>query len=145
MFKGTFYYATLIPRPLNDTWDFFQKNENLAAITGFPKVKVFGDHLVEQDAEVKLKLHFGFISLNWHGRITELSAERYFIDEGEDIPFPFKSWRHVHAFKAVDESTTKMIDRVTFESFLPAPLIKLMLSGMFFDRKRQLNKLFSAR
>ena len=140
MFRGTFYYPTEISKPVDEVWAFFQTNENLVSITGFPRIEMLGDREVFEGARVSLKLNFFIISLYWQGRITKVADEKFFIDEGEQLPFPFRSWHHVHAFKPVDKYRTKMIDKVEFSSYIPAWLIKWMLFGMFSDRKRQLKK-----
>ncbi|SDN39575.1 SRPBCC family protein [Alkalicoccus daliensis] len=139
MFTGTFHFKTEIDKPLEQVWNFFQSNENLVAITGFPKISLLGDKEVFEGADIQLKMNFIFMKLHWQGEITEVADHSYFIDEGKKLPFPFKSWKHVHAFKEKDAETTIMYDRVEFESYLPAPFINLMLTGMFKDRKRQLN------
>ncbi|SER47781.1 SRPBCC family protein [Salipaludibacillus aurantiacus] len=144
MFKHTFYYKTDILQPLETIWPFFQTNENLAAITGFPKIKVLGDKEVFKGSAVHLQLNFFIVKLNWKGEITETADRKYFIDEGLKIPFPFKSWRHVHAFKRLEGNGTRMIDRVEYTSFLPPFIVNLMLKGMFADRKRQLKKMFGS-
>ncbi|QKS70997.1 hypothetical protein FLK61_30220 [Paenalkalicoccus suaedae] len=140
MFSGTFYFKTEINKPIKDVWEFFQTNENLVAITGFPKITLLGDKDVFEGSHVHLKMDFFLVKLDWQGEITKVVPEAYFMDEGKKLPFPFKEWRHVHAFKELSPSKTKMIDRVEFSSYVPAPLIKAMLIGMFSDRKRQLKK-----
>lgn len=142
LFQDTFYYKTDIDRPLSEVWSFFQTNDNLAAITGFPKIRILGDKDVTEGAAVHLEMNFYFMKLEWKGEITKVVPEAFFMDEGTDLPYPFTSWRHVHAFKAVDEKTTRMIDRVEFTAKVPSPFVRLMLKGMFKDRQRQLKKHF---
>lgn len=139
MFKGTFHFKTEIERPLADVWRFFQSNENLVAITGFPKITLLGDKDVFEGAKIHLQLNFIVLKLNWEGRITKVVKDAYFIDEGVKLPLPFKAWKHIHAFEESSEGTTFMFDRVEFEAYLPAPFINIMLYGMFQDRKRQLS------
>ncbi|WP_280768351.1 SRPBCC family protein [Salipaludibacillus daqingensis] len=142
MFHDTFYYKTEIPKPISEVWSFFQTNENLAAITAFPKIDILGDVDVFEGASVHLQLNFFVVKLQWKGKITEVVEQAYFIDEGESLPFPFKSWKHVHAFKKVNEEKTKMIDRVEYEAYVPPLLANFVLKGMFNDRKKQLKKKF---
>ncbi|RKL68805.1 hypothetical protein CR203_01810 [Salipaludibacillus neizhouensis] len=140
MFRHTFYYKTELPRSISEVWSFFQTNENLASITAFPKIDILGDKDVKEGASVHLRLDFILLRLHWKGRITKVVPEAYFMDEGEKLPFPFKTWRHVHAFKELGSYKTKMIDRVEYESFVPPFIVNLMLKGMFSDREKQLNK-----
>lgn len=140
----TFYYKTTLEASLPNVWRFFSINENLTRVTGFPKVTVNGDRYLYEGALIDLSLQFMFIKVRWKGVVSEVVDDVYFVDEGRDIPFPFQSWRHVHAFKAVSGSETAMIDQVTYGSSLPPFLVNFLLSRMFADRKRQLNKLFQA-
>jgi len=140
MFRYTFYYKTEIAKPKSEVWSFFQTNKNLAAITAFPKINILGDVDVFEGASVHLQLDFFVIKLHWQGKITKVVHEAYFIDEGERLPFPFKSWKHVHAFKKISDNETKMIDRVEYEAYVPPFIANLVLKGMFSDRKKQLNK-----
>lgn len=142
MFSGTFFYKTEIDKPLEEVWEFFQNNENLAAITGFPKIRILGDKEVFEGADIHLQMNFIVVKLHWKGEITKVVPDAYFMDEGIKLPPPFQAWRHVHAFKEISPSRTKMIDRVEFSSLLPSPLIKVMLRGMFSDRKKQLRNIF---
>lgn len=128
---------------METVWSFFQTNENLAKITGFPKIEILGDKDVFEGSNVHLKLNFFIIKLTWQGEITKVVHEAYFIDKGVKLPFPFKSWEHVHAFKKINDNETRMIDKVEYESFFPPFLINIMLKGMFTDRKRQLKKKFA--
>ncbi|WP_416149592.1 SRPBCC family protein [Salipaludibacillus sp. HK11] len=140
MFRHTFYYKTEIQQPISDVWSFFQTNENLAAITAFPKINILGDINVFEGAIVHLQLDFIFIKLEWKGKITKVVDEAYFMDEAEQLPFPFKSWKHVHAFKKITNDETRMIDRVEYEAYVPPFIANLVLKGMFADRKKQLKK-----
>lgn len=142
MFSSTFYFKTEMNEKKSDVWSFFQTNENLVAITGFPKIKLLGDKEVKEGADVILQMNFFVIKLLWKGEITKVVPEDYFMDEGVKLPFPFRTWQHVHAFKELEQGGTRMIDRVEFSSYIPAIFIKLMLFGMFQDRKRQLKKIF---
>lgn len=59
--------------------------------------------------------------LRWVARIVEHRppgpdaprAEAGFVDEQESGPF--KSWRHEHTFASVDDGSTRLTDRVTYE------------------------------
>ncbi|CAM3805008.1 SRPBCC family protein [Alkalicoccus chagannorensis] len=144
MFHGEFYYKTELPHSLDEVWNFFQSNENLAAITTFPKIRILGDTDVFEGSRVHLEMNFLLFRLHWKGVITKKVDKAYFMDEGVQLPFPFQSWEHVHAFKEEDGRTV-MIDRVRFSAWVPAPFVSLMLRGMFSDRKRHLVRLLDER
>lgn len=143
MFKDTFYFKTDIDRPLDEVWAFFQTNENLAAITGFPKIRILGEKDVYEGSDVHLQMDFLIMKMQWKGQITKVVPHAFFMDEGTELPFPFQTWRHVHAFKELDDGRTRMIDRVEFSALVPSPFVRLMLKGMFKDRERQLMKHFT--
>ncbi|TVP82774.1 MAG: hypothetical protein EA344_10930 [Alkalicoccus sp.] len=140
MFKGTFHYRTKMNKPLSDVWSFFQYNRNLAAITSFPKLTLQGDEKVFEGAVIHLKMNFFIIRLSWESKISQVQPLRYFIDEGEKLPFPFTKWQHKHEFIELRPGWTLMTDQVRFTSLVPAVFIKIMLYGMFSDRKRKLEK-----
>ncbi|PYZ98541.1 hypothetical protein CR205_08125 [Alteribacter lacisalsi] len=141
MFRGHFVYKTEIDQPVEEVWAFFSQNDNLAAVTGFPKVKVTGDSQVEEGAVVHLKLDFLIITLGWQARIVKVKPGVLFQDAGEKVPFPFRLWLHTHHFRQLGSGRTEMKDEVRFSSWIPAPFVKMMLFGMFMDRKRQLGKI----
>ncbi|TMW73714.1 SRPBCC family protein [Alteribacter natronophilus] len=141
MFRGKFVYTTVIESPVEDVWSFFSKNENLAAITGFPEVNVTGDREVRKGAVIQLELDFKLFFMNWQARIIRAETGSFFQDAGEKVPFPFRLWLHTHRFEGIPGGKTKMTDEVAFSSWVPVPLIKIMLYGMFLDRKRQLGRL----
>jgi ligand-binding SRPBCC domain-containing protein len=58
------------------------------------------------------------IAGEWISEITEngISAETcYFIDEGRQLPFPLKKWRHKHILHAAGENTI-IEDNMTFST-----------------------------
>ncbi|WP_051314682.1 SRPBCC family protein [Alteribacter aurantiacus] len=140
MFTGKFEYKTVIDQPIGEVWAFFSNNNNLATITGFPKVIVRGNDEVKKGSKVLLELNFIIMRLNWQGRIVDVNEKESFTDVGEKVPFPFRLWSHTHRFNSKGDKTM-MVDEVTFRSWIPAPFIKVMLYGMFMDRKRQIRKM----
>ena len=67
--------------------------------------------------EVHLKIGQLGITLDWVSIITEDYAgerECYFIDEGRKLPPPLKYWRHQHIVRRVDNSTSLIIDDISF-------------------------------
>ncbi len=139
MFKGHFKYETILNSDLDNVWDFFSSTENLVKITRFPKVKLESDPAVIKGQHIKLTLNFILFRLKWHLVIHDVQDKQLFIDEAITAPFPFKQWRHTHAFKGHEEHTV-MTDQVEFEALLPSFLIRWMLTGMFKDRERTITR-----
>jgi ligand-binding SRPBCC domain-containing protein len=57
--------------------------------------------------------------------------EARFVDEQESGPFA--AWRHEHCFTALDESTTRLVDRVTYE--VPLGLLGRLANLLFVARE----------
>jgi ligand-binding SRPBCC domain-containing protein len=68
--------------------------------------------------EVHLILNSFGLKQKW---ISVITAENFtetewsFIDEGRTIPWPMKSWKHIHQVVSVDENSSMIIDDITFE------------------------------
>jgi ligand-binding SRPBCC domain-containing protein len=142
MFNLTFYYETVVDESLPEVWQFFQSTENLAQMTRMPKIAVLGDSDVYEGAKVYLRLNLLLLNFYWKGRISEKVDEVYFIDEGERLPWPIRSWQHVHTFKALPRNQTQMIDRVSVRSFLPPRIMTIGLTMMFSNREKYLRRYF---
>jgi ligand-binding SRPBCC domain-containing protein len=78
--------------------------------------------------------HFG---RRWQmtARISELDAPSRFVDE--QVAGPFKQMRHEHTFLANGDTSTRMIDRVTFTAPL-GPLGSLVTKSMLAPYMRHL-------
>jgi ligand-binding SRPBCC domain-containing protein len=74
---------------------------------------------------------------NWHSRIISLKPHVY-VDEM--LSGRFRVWKHVHAFRKVDEKTTEVIDEIDFQ--LPYGFLGRMFEGYAY---RQLEKIFEHR
>ncbi|MGF1637516.1 MAG: hypothetical protein ACFCUU_10630 [Cyclobacteriaceae bacterium] len=84
----------------------------------FPKAKIEkydGNH---PGSEVHIRLKMIFFSLKWVSVISheEESPEHYlFIDEGLELPFFLKSWKHRHLLRK-NNGGTLISDHITFTS-----------------------------
>jgi len=56
----------------------------------------------------------------WISVITKIDQEEdllfQFIDEGETLPFPLKSWRHIHRLESTEDGGTNIIDDINFST-----------------------------
>ncbi|MCB0293062.1 MAG: hypothetical protein KDH97_22605, partial [Calditrichaeota bacterium] len=80
-----------------------------------------------------LELNFLFRKEIWISVITELvetEDEIYFVDEGRQLPFMFRSWRHWHRLIRQGEQTL-IVDDITYQGriklldYLLYPVLKL--------------------
>ena len=133
-----------LPLSLTEAWDFFSSPLNLAKIT--PSDMAFK---VTSDINMQEKMYpgmiitykvspIGGINLNWMTEITQVSHEKYFIDEQRFGPFKF--WHHQHHFKAIANGV-EMTDILTYG--LPLGFIGQIAHGIFV--KKRLKEIFSYR
>lgn len=84
---------------------------------------------------------------DWISDITEdncSSDECYFVDEGRELPFPLKFWRHKHRILKKTAQTSIIRDEIEFSSgvlvfdYLLSPFLYLA----FYPRKKAYRKYF---
>lgn len=132
------------PISLEKAWDFFSSPMNLAQIT--PSDMAF---IVTSKQEPNEKMYAGMIitykvsplmgiKLNWMTEITQVSHEKYFIDEQRFGPFKF--WHHQHHFKAIPNGV-EMTDILTYG--LPLGIFGQMAHGLLV--RKRLKEIFDFR
>jgi ligand-binding SRPBCC domain-containing protein len=99
------------------------------------------------------RVHIRFVSpfkVEWISEITEdqiTESKAWFTDEGVQLPWPLRYWKHQHIVEKVDEKTSVIIDDITFRG--PNWLISLFLyPGILFGflpRKRIYKNYFSSK
>lgn len=137
-------FTTTVPRPLDETWDFFSRPENLEKLTP-PDVRfeirspVAGVEMYEGMIIQYRVTPFPGFTADWVTEITHIEHHRHFIDDQRVGPFAL--WHHQHHFRALDASTTEMRDILHYQ----APLGPLgSLANRLFVRK-QVEGIFTAR
>ena len=99
----------------------------------FPPVRLLRFDGMQPGDEVHLELNFLFRKEIWISVITELvetEDEIYFVDEGRQLPFMFRSWRHLHRLIRQGEQTL-IVDDITYQGriklldYLLYPVLKL--------------------
>jgi ligand-binding SRPBCC domain-containing protein len=84
----------------------------------FPIVTILRYDGNSKGDEIHLKLNFLLFDKTWVSVITEnMSSDKefYFIDEGRQLPFFLKTWRHVHRI-IENKDKTIIEDDINFES-----------------------------
>jgi ligand-binding SRPBCC domain-containing protein len=104
----------LVPRPVDEVFDFFARAHNLEQITPpwlrfelltpAPIAMATGTRI-----DYRLRVHG--VPLRWTSRIEEWESNRAFVDRQERGPY--RDWRHRHDFVARGE-TTVVRDRVRY-------------------------------
>lgn len=131
-------------------WSKVQKGFNedlfLELNPPFPKVKLKRFDGSEKGDLVSMELNFLLWKDTWTSEITfdQTSNTGFeFIDEGTQLPFPFKAWKHHHIIKET-QGETYIIDDIRFDTNLLVLNVLLypLLYLQFYYRKPIYRKLF---
>jgi ligand-binding SRPBCC domain-containing protein len=96
---------------------FSQFDLKLFAALKPPMVKLAIDRFdgCKKGDEVHLRVN----GQRWISHITELyqgSEEIYFVDIGVVIPFPLKSWKHIHRIERTGDNSCNVVDDIEFST-----------------------------
>ena len=85
-------------------------------------------------------LGISFLKQEWISVITEHGAKEdsaWFIDEGQQLPWFIRSWRHQHIVQKLNQTESIIIDYITYKSsfFLIAWLLYPVMLLQFYYRK----------
>lgn len=108
---------TPVNQSVTQVWEQFDDKLLMQLSPPFPPVKLisFGQQIGDK---VTLELNFFIIRQLWVSKITDSSIsedENYFIDEGTQLPFFLKYWKHKHRI-VKDGSGSKIIDEIDFRT-----------------------------
>ena len=97
--------------------------------------------------EVHLKIQSPVLTQHWISHITSNSStpdEWSFVDEGFELPWPLKYWKHIHVVKKLNENQSLIIDDITFSSssFIFDLPLKPLLWLSFAVRPKRYKKFF---
>lgn len=105
----------IIPRPIEEVFAFFEKADNLEAITppwlNF-RIVTPAPIVMAPGALIDYRLSLRGVPVAWRTRIVDYDPPHRFIDE--QIKGPYALWRHTHTFIAADVDETRMIDDVRY-------------------------------
>ena len=148
MTTHTLHASQHVPRPVDETFAFFEKPENLARLT--PDDLSFemrtGDRLMRRGlvVEYRIKPLLG-IPVGWTSVIDEYVPNERFADT--QVRGPYRRWRHVHSFHEEDGGT-RVSDDVTYElplgpigRLLNRFLVRPRLEQMFGYRAAAIDRL----
>lgn len=88
------------------------------------------------------------IKASWVSKIINHGQDEnkaFFIDEGELLPFPLKSWTHHHIVERIDDQSSVIIDDITYSTGIKL-LDLLMYPAMylsFYPRKSGYRRYFN--
>ena len=142
--------TSTIPGDMDSVFCFFENPHNLKEITppwlSF-RVKSATDEVMRQGTRISYTIRWLGLSMRWESLIAEYEKNVRFADEM--IHGPYKSWYHVHRFRAVPDGI-EMSDRVDYELPL-GPLgglahrimVRRQLEAIFDYREERIRQIFS--
>lgn len=134
-----FVRSVVVHAPVADVFAFHEREDALPRLSPpFPPVRVVSRQGgIRPEARVDLRIG----PVRWLALHTAYEKDKLFIDE--QVDGPFASWVHRHEFEAVDATTTRLTDHVTFTlpggpivNALFGRLVALSLVPMFRYRHR---------
>ena len=126
-----FERSQLIPRPIEEVFDFFRAPANLIAISP-PELHLRvleGPELIELGSRVILKGRRWGIPQRMVSEITAFEAPRTFTDT--QIEGPLGRWVHTHRFESV-AAGTEINDRIEYEP--PGGMLGLVVTASRLER-----------
>ena len=136
----TLHRVQRVPTPLDRTFDFFSRPENLARITppwlGFRMVST--DVAMREGLRIEYRVKPLGFPQPWLSEITLYDPPHRFVDE--QVRGPYRRWHHDHRFRAVGGGT-EVTDTVTYA--LPYGWIGRLAHGILV--RRQLESIFDYR
>lgn len=139
--ENRFSASQLIPRPVEDVFEYFSRAENLEKITPpWLNFHIIGASTPEMGMgtliEYRLKIHG--LPIRWQSRIEGWEPKKKFVDT--QIQGPYAKWHHTHNFEEVPGGTL-VRDDVIYR--LPLGKLGALFGGRFV--KNDLEKIFSYR
>jgi len=137
---------TKVSATLAEVQEGFNKDLFLQLSPPFPKVELqFFEGSTKGDL-VSLELNFGLFKQTWTSKIMEdgeKDGRWYFIDEGTELPFFLKSWRHLHVVESRAEGSV-IIDDITYTTgtIFTDLVMYLPMLGQFLYRKPIYKRVF---
>ena len=145
----TLHRVQRVPTPLDETFDFFSRPDNLARITP----PWLGFRMVSDDTDMREGLRIEYrvrplaIPQKWVSEITAYDPPHRFVDE--QVTGPYARWHHEHRFQAVNGGT-EVTDTVTYAlpfgplGRLAHPLVRRQLESIFSFRQERLPELLGS-
>lgn len=109
---------TIVDQRLSEVIDGFNGDLFLKLNPPFPKVRLIQFDGCKTGDTVSLELDFLLFKQIWTSKITEDQQTKdtfFFVDEGVQLPFFFKAWRHKHVLEAKDGKTL-VTDAITYRT-----------------------------
>ncbi|MBX2842041.1 MAG: hypothetical protein KTR26_09725 [Flammeovirgaceae bacterium] len=109
---------TKVGQSVQEVWNGFNQSLLLKLNPPLPRVNIKKFDGSLKNDEVHLELDLIFFKQQWKSLITEdfqSDDEMYFIDEGTQLPFFIKYWKHKHLMQKSGDGTN-IIDHIKFKT-----------------------------
>lgn len=110
--------TTLVQQPYKQVFNGFTQNLFVKLSPPFPPVKLLQFDGCQVNDRVRLRLNFLLFKQTWESLITDFqenTQEISFVDEGVQLPFFLKYWKHHHRI-VKDGEHTKIIDDISYKT-----------------------------
>jgi ligand-binding SRPBCC domain-containing protein len=107
--------AQVVPRPIDDVFEFFSRAENLQELTPVWmhfKILSVAPQPVQRGTLIRYGLRWRIFPIRWTTEIVEWDPPHRFVDV--ELKGPYKLWRHEHRF-IVEGDKTRIEDEVHYE------------------------------
>jgi ligand-binding SRPBCC domain-containing protein len=142
-------HEQLVPRKLEEVFEFFSRAENLETLTPdwlHFKIESVDPQPVQMGTRINYKLRVRGLPLRWTSEIREWNPPAQFVDF--QTRGPYKLWHHTHKFIAEGDKT-RIVDEVLYElPFGPlgriahAVMVKSDVQKIFLYRETKIRELF---
>ena len=142
----------VVDAPLAEVFDFFAQPGNLGRITpdwlDF-RIVAPDEPQMRPGLEIEYRVRPLLVPQKWVSRITVYEPPHRFVDE--QVHGPYRRWRHLHEFEALEDETgrTRIRDRVEYAlplgplgSLAHWLLVERQLNAIFEHRARIIDELF---
>lgn len=111
--------STQVESSINQVWEKFDITLLKKLAPPFPLMKVLKYEGNKKGDLVSFELSFLLFKQIWTSKITEShqnGKHAYFIDEGLELPFFLKDWKHKHLIEENKEGKTEIIDLIHYKT-----------------------------
>lgn len=110
--------VTHVSQPPQRVWQGFDERLFNKLAPPFPRAKLLRFDGSTTGDVVEVELQFGLFKQRWQSLIVEHGQDSqafWFVDEGKQLPFFLKSWRHRHVIEAAG-SGSNIVDDIEYRS-----------------------------
>lgn len=140
-------FETLVPLPYQTIKNKFDKELFIYLSPDIIPFKLKRFDGCRLNDEIHILLGMAVIKQEWISIITdEKEADHgwYFVDEGKKLPWPLKTWKHVHRVDRLGDQESRIVDDITYDcgNEILNRLMKPFLWSVFVIRPGRYHKFF---